>query len=133
MVAMNDAALAPALLLGDEVAEAGANILTESSYGSDELSVVKGMLSATIIDGLIAILVLLRSHGQAHADTVGRSLFEAVGDLFHLCSVADGGQAYLDRLEMNSALQCCKVRPPKCSELWTSRCHALRDRGAREL
>jgi hypothetical protein len=104
MVALNDAALAPALSLGDDVAQAGVDILAECSYGNDDLSIAKAMLGSTIVDGLTAILALLRSYGQAHADTIARSMFEAVGDLFHLCATEDDGKAYLHRMEMNSAL-----------------------------
>ena len=74
MVTLNDSAFAPALALGDTVSEAGANILSESSYASDDFSVAKAMLVATIVDGLTAILALLRSHGQGHADTIARSM-----------------------------------------------------------
>jgi hypothetical protein len=104
MVALNDNALAPALSLGDDVAQAGVDILAECSYGNDDLSIAKAMLGSTIVDGLTAILALLRSYGQAHADTIARSMFEAVGDLFHLCAAEDNGKAYLHRIEMNSAL-----------------------------
>src|SRR5438046_1488440 len=59
----------------------------------DELCVTKAMLACTILDGLQAILALLRSQGQAHADTVARSMFEALGDLLHLTAADDGGRA----------------------------------------
>ena len=104
MTALDDKLLAPALSLGDDVAQAGVDILSECTYGSDDLSVIKAMLGSTIIDGLTAILALLRSYGQAHASTVARSMFEALGDLFHLCSAADDGKAYFQRMEMSSAL-----------------------------
>lgn len=104
MVALNDSVLAPVLALGDEVAQAGVDIVAESSYGNDDLSIAKAMLGCTIVDGLTGILALLRSYGQAHADTIARSMFEAVGDLFHLCAAEDNGRAYLHRMEMSSAL-----------------------------
>jgi hypothetical protein len=82
MVAPHDPALAQALRLGDTIANAGGNILAEGNYGGDDVTIAKAIIGCTIIDGLVAIIAVLQSYGHAHADTIARSLFEALGDLF---------------------------------------------------
>lgn len=89
-----------AIRLAAEVADGAHAVLSSAEYKADEVTRWCAMLAATIVDGLHAAVALIPSHGQAHADTVVRSMIEAVGDLHHL--VADA--AYLDRLKLTSAL-----------------------------
>jgi hypothetical protein len=62
---------------------------------------VKACLAATIVDGLAAVIVLLKSRGNVHADTINRYLVEALCDLYHLCASA----AFLDSLQLTSAIR----------------------------
>ena len=99
MASSDDAALATALSVAQTACDAAYDLLASGKYRSDEITRTLCMLAATITDGLQAVVVLVPSHGQAHADTIVRSMLEALGDLYHL--VAD--PCYLDRLELTSA------------------------------
>jgi hypothetical protein len=62
---------------------------------------MRAMLAATTADGLHAVIAVVASRGQAHADTILRSMVEALGDLYHLRADA----AYLQRLKLTSAVK----------------------------
>jgi hypothetical protein len=100
MTKADDDRLRPSLAIAENIANGAASLLAAGDYPTDDLTRVKAMLAATILDGLVAIIALLRSHGQCHAATIVRSMMEAVGDLYHLCS----DSSYLDRLRLTSAL-----------------------------
>lgn len=100
MTQPNDERIRPSLEIAENIANGAAGLLAAGTYSSDEVTRVKAMLAVTILDGLVGVIALLRSHGQCHAATIVRSMMEALGDLYHLCS--DGG--YLNRLQLTSAL-----------------------------
>jgi len=102
MVTLRDKPFADAVQIAEEVAEAAYDCLSNCSANSDELSQTRTMLLCTVADGLHAVVALLKSHGQAHVNTILRSMMEALGDLDHL----NGPRAaeYYDRLRLTSAL-----------------------------
>lgn len=93
--------LATALASARRAHQAAATLIGGAGLKRDPVAITQACLLATIVDGLAAVIALITSPGQAHADTVNRSLIEALGDLHHLC--ADPG--FYDQLKLTSALR----------------------------
>lgn len=67
--------------------------------GRDDLAFFKAALAATIHDGLGSTIVLVERNAHSHLDTIGRSMLEALGDLYNLCDTPN----YLKSLQLDSA------------------------------
>lgn len=99
MTALKDTRMIDAVAIAQRAHDAAARLLGSASLKRDDLTIVSASLLATIIDGLGAVIALVSSVGQGHANTVNRSLIEALGDLHHLAADPN----YLLRLQLTSA------------------------------